>query len=158
MKNIKILVLILFSVISFNSCKDNPSSKVREIPEGTETPNTTTPTDAANTTATTEAAQNAAGVWHYTCPNGDAGGAGSAVACSFCGATLTHNAAYHGNTNTNSNSNSSAAPFDTAPASGQNTAGVFHYTCPKNDGGGAGSAGTCSICGTTLVHNQAYHQ
>lgn len=42
-----------------------------------------------------EPAQNAAGVWHYTCPNGHAGGAGSATACGECGATLVHNAAYH---------------------------------------------------------------
>ncbi len=40
-------------------------------------------------------AQNAAGVWHYICPNGHAGGAGSATACPDCGATLIHNQAYH---------------------------------------------------------------
>ncbi len=39
--------------------------------------------------------QNAKGVWHYTCANGCAGGAGSAVACASCGATLEHNQAYH---------------------------------------------------------------
>ncbi len=44
---------------------------------------------------TPEPAQNAAGVYHYTCSNGCAGGAGSAVACSSCGATLVHNQAYH---------------------------------------------------------------
>ncbi|GAA5221277.1 hypothetical protein GCM10025777_19070 [Membranihabitans marinus] len=42
-----------------------------------------------------EPAQNAAGVWHYTCANGCAGGGGSAVACSTCGSTLAHNQAYH---------------------------------------------------------------
>lgn len=46
---------------------------------------------------TTSSAQNAAGVFHYTCSNGCAGGAGSAVACSTCGNTLVHNPAYHGN-------------------------------------------------------------
>lgn len=40
-------------------------------------------------------AQNAAGVYHYTCSNGCAGGAGSATACASCGATLVHNQAYH---------------------------------------------------------------
>jgi len=45
--------------------------------------------------ATPEPAQNAAGVWHYTCPNGHSGGAGSATPCSECGTTLVHNAGYH---------------------------------------------------------------
>jgi len=42
-----------------------------------------------------EPPQNAAGVWHYTCSAGCAGGGGSATACSGCGATLVHNTAYH---------------------------------------------------------------
>lgn len=60
-------------------------------------PGSTTPgTAPANTPpATPEPAQNAAGVWHYTCPKGCAGGAGSAVACGTCGSTLAHNTAYH---------------------------------------------------------------
>ncbi len=44
---------------------------------------------------TPEPAQNAAGVWHYTCGNGCAGGAGSAGNCATCGAALVHNQAYH---------------------------------------------------------------
>jgi len=44
---------------------------------------------------TPEPAQNAAGVWHYICSDGHTGGAGSAIACSQCGKTLVHNAAYH---------------------------------------------------------------
>ena len=44
---------------------------------------------------TAEPAQNAQGVWHYTCANGCAGGAGSATACASCGSTLAHNAVYH---------------------------------------------------------------
>jgi len=44
---------------------------------------------------TPEPAQNAAGVWHYTCVKGHAGGAGSAVACGSCGETLAHNKGYH---------------------------------------------------------------
>ncbi|MBT8220509.1 MAG: hypothetical protein KJP00_11825 [Bacteroidia bacterium] len=47
------------------------------------------------TVNTPEPAQNVAGVWHYTCPSGCAGGGGSAVACSSCGSTLQHNTAYH---------------------------------------------------------------
>lgn len=56
---------------------------------------TPTPDPTSITPPTPEPAQNAAGVWHYTCAKGCAGGAGSAVACATCGATLTHNTAYH---------------------------------------------------------------
>lgn len=59
---------------------------------------TTTPGAAAGTPvtpSTPEPPQNAAGVWHYTCSNGCAGGAGSATACATCGTTLAHNPAYH---------------------------------------------------------------
>lgn len=49
------------------------------------------------TPATPEPAQNAAGVYHYTCPDGCSGGAGSATACASCGKTLVHNTAYHSN-------------------------------------------------------------
>jgi len=55
-----------------------------------------TPPPAATTSPVTpEPPQNAAGVWHYTCSAGCAGGSGSAVACASCGATLVHNTAYH---------------------------------------------------------------
>ncbi|WP_162919903.1 hypothetical protein [Hanstruepera ponticola] len=54
----------------------------------------TTPTNPA-ATPTPEPSQNSAGVWHYTCGNGCAGGAGSAGNCSSCGGTLAHNSAYH---------------------------------------------------------------
>lgn len=47
------------------------------------------------TSSVPEPDQNANGVWHYTCSNGCAGGAGSAIACSQCGNTLAHNAGYH---------------------------------------------------------------
>lgn len=56
---------------------------------------TTTPGIQTQTTTSPEPAQNAAGVWHYICPSGHEGGAGSAVACAVCGATLVHNTAYH---------------------------------------------------------------
>lgn len=57
-----------------------------------------TPTTATPATATpppAEPAQNAAGVWHYTCAKGCAGGAGAAANCATCGGTLVHNQAYH---------------------------------------------------------------
>ncbi|MEO0338414.1 MAG: hypothetical protein AAF242_04295 [Bacteroidota bacterium] len=53
----------------------------------------TTPTTPTTPGATP--AMNAAGVYHYTCPNGCSGGAGSAQACASCGTVLAHNAAYH---------------------------------------------------------------
>ncbi|MCB0554873.1 MAG: hypothetical protein KDD02_15080 [Phaeodactylibacter sp.] len=40
-------------------------------------------------------AQNAAGVYHYTCTNGCAGGSGAQGTCATCGAALAHNQAYH---------------------------------------------------------------
>jgi hypothetical protein len=55
-------------------------------------PTITTPTA---TPQPTNAAQNAAGVYHYTCSNGCAGGAGSAGPCPSCGTQLVHNQAYH---------------------------------------------------------------
>ena len=58
--------------------------------------NTVTPVDNPTIqNPPTNPAQNANGVWHYTCSNGCAGGAGSAVACATCGTTLVHNAEYH---------------------------------------------------------------
>ncbi len=63
-----------------------PTSGVQTIPttaSGTPTP------------AKTEPAQNAKGVWHFTCPKGCAGGAGSASPCGKCGTVLAHNAGYH---------------------------------------------------------------
>ena len=42
-----------------------------------------------------EPAQNAAGVWHFTCAKGCAGGAGAKGPCGVCGGTLAHNQAYH---------------------------------------------------------------
>ena len=63
---------------------------------------TTTPGTTPGTTPTTPTtppaptpAQNAAGVWHYSCSNGCAGGAGAAGNCASCGSALAHNAAYH---------------------------------------------------------------
>ncbi len=40
-------------------------------------------------------AQNAAGVYHYICSRGCAGGSGTAGNCATCGNPLAHNAAYH---------------------------------------------------------------
>ncbi len=50
---------------------------------------------AAATPPAAEPPINAAGVYHYTCPNGHSGGSGSADSCGECGATRVHNQAYH---------------------------------------------------------------
>lgn len=45
------------------------------------------------------------------------------------------------------------------PSGGAVTAGaVQHYICPNNcEGSGAASEGTCPVCGTAYMHNQAFH-
>lgn len=65
-----------------------PSAPGTVVPPSPNQPITATPPK-------NEPPQNAAGVWHYTCPSGCAGGGGSAIACSSCGTTLAHNTAYH---------------------------------------------------------------
>ncbi|MBK7475011.1 MAG: hypothetical protein IPI11_02940 [Haliscomenobacter sp.] len=54
-----------------------------------------TPTTTTTTTPAPDPAQNAAGVWHYTCAKGCAGGSGTPGNCGSCGQALAHNAAYH---------------------------------------------------------------
>lgn len=64
--------------------------------QGTTDPGATTVTPGATTTPSNPPpAQNAAGVYHYTCPNGCEGGAATAGTCASCGAALAHNSAYH---------------------------------------------------------------
>lgn len=112
-----------------------------------------------------EPPQNADGVWHYTCPNGCEGGAGSATECSKCGTRLKHNVAYHSNPGATPNSpviQSPAVngqPATPKPQSApQNAAGEWHYACATAGcGGGAGGPGTCPKCGAALKHNTAYH-
>lgn len=53
------------------------------------------PNSAQPSQPTPPPSQNAAGVYHYTCPKGCAGGSGTQGNCAKCGTTLAHNAAYH---------------------------------------------------------------
>lgn len=47
-----------------------------------------------------------------------------------------------------------ASPSATTASAGSEP----HYKCPKNcEGGGAAAQGKCPVCGTDLVHNQAFH-
>jgi hypothetical protein len=65
-------------------------------PAGEAVPNPAASAGTAPTpTPTPEPAQNKAGVWHYTCADGCAGGAGTASPCAKCSKTLVHNTTYH---------------------------------------------------------------
>lgn len=69
-------------------------------PQITTTPGGTPPAGAGAAGATltpppAEPAQNAAGVWHFTCPKGCAGGGAKVGPCPKCGENLAHNQAYH---------------------------------------------------------------
>ena len=156
----------------FVSCKNDGDAARDAAVESIQAGQPASSAPAANPTtpATPEPAQNAAGVWHYTCPKGCEGGAGSAVACAKCGTTLTHNTAYHPPATANP---AQAAPTTNAtlpegitpvpnptkaPEPAQNAKGVWHYTCSAGCAGGAGSAVACAKCGKTLAHNQVYHQ
>lgn len=166
------LQLLLICGLFLASCGEKPNrpdpildDNYQPAPiQGAPAATTATPTPPN----TPEPAQNAAGVWHYTCSNGCSGGAGSAVACATCGTTLVHNQAYHsanttpGITATQNPAGTPPAPVTPAapktPEPAQNAAGVWHYTCSNGCSGGAGSAIACASCGSTLAHNQAYHQ
>jgi hypothetical protein len=187
MKYVNILaILLLSSALPFYGCNEKTADSKAENPitEGsiTEAPKTevadtikaTNITAQPNVVTPAEPAQNAAGVWHYTCSKGCAGGAGAAGNCATCGGPLAHNQAYHGSANNMPATNPMTTPAATpAPAPttatqattppqttepAQNAAGVWHYTCPKGCAGGAGSAAPCATCGGTLEHNQAYHK
>lgn len=176
MKHFKIVLLLLCSVTLFYSCKKEaevPKQEINAQKEGTNSAdflnaiapsNAVTPSNTAAPTQQTEPAQNAAGVWHYTCAKGCAGGAGTATNCKTCGSLLQHNQAYHGNTTpntpmatTNPTPSTTTTPTPKAEPA-QNAAGVWHYTCSKGCAGGSGTAEPCKSCGTLLAHNQTYHQ
>ncbi len=168
----------IFAAALISSCQNDGSSDANKLAgEENAQPAGAFPGDAAAPGAgapMAEPAQNAAGLWHYTCPKGCTGGAGSAVACTQCGTTLTHSQAYHGTPTATTTTTSSSPTISANPAEGvnpppitmpnagkseppQNAAGVWHYTCPSGCSGGAGSATPCATCSKTLVHNTAYH-
>lgn len=56
-----------------------------------------------------------------------------------------------------SNDNNTGSANSAAQAASP-VAAVQHYTCPNNcAGSGSSAAGTCPVCGTSYVHNAAYH-
>ena len=169
MKYFNILAILLFSLaLSFQACNNDKSDSTQEtttLPAPPSSVNPNTPV-TATPSPTESPAQNAAGVWHYTCSKGCAGGAGAAGVCSTCGGPLAHNQAYHSTPNApTTTTTTTTSPLTTTPPAAtnpnpspaQNAAGVWHYTCSKGCPGGAGAAGTCGSCGGALAHNQAYH-
>ncbi|MEL6988061.1 MAG: hypothetical protein AAGK97_09530 [Bacteroidota bacterium] len=126
-----------------------------------------TPAPATPVTKPAEPAQNADGVWHFACSKNCGGGAGAAGSCPNCGSPLEHNSAYHATANTPavtpqiSGDGVTSPPIQvsppTSPEPAQNAKGVWHFTCSNGCAGGGGSAIACLGCGSTLVHNTAYH-
>jgi hypothetical protein len=162
MKYSKILsILLLSTVISIYSCNDKPSAAKQQARESLEAANPPSVPNAVDPPSAqpAEPAQNAAGVWHYTCSKGCAGGAGAKGNCATCGGPLAHNPAYHPQ-NTTTPTTPPITPQATPPTAepAQNAAGVWHYTCANGCAGGAGAAGPCATCGSTLAHNTVYHQ
>lgn len=100
-------------------------------------------------------------IWHYICPNKHETGSEGQGKCPVCNVELIHNDAFH----TQSQSTNQATPASITPAEppqpadpAQNARGDWHYTCPKGCAGGAGSQIACTTCGSTLQHNQKYHE
>ncbi|PSR14667.1 MAG: hypothetical protein DA408_17340 [Bacteroidetes bacterium] len=142
-------VLLFALAFSITACKNEQAGDASTAPPA---PAATAPAGATST------------VEHYTCPNGHLGyGSGTAGTCSQCSATLVHNQAFHANDAAPAPNPAiqTQDPTGTAtpppPAAAQNAAGVWHYTCASGCAGGAGAATACATCGSTLAHNQAYH-
>ncbi|MCZ2101786.1 MAG: hypothetical protein LC107_09650 [Chitinophagales bacterium] len=101
-------------------------------------------------------------VFHYTCPNGHNHGADNiGGSCPECGGQYVHNDAFHANDNANMQPiQPIQQPNPTTPTiqmEGPKN-GVYHYICPNgHEGGGDNIGSTCAVCGTSLVHNDAYH-
>ena len=139
-------IILLSSIVSLYACNEDTTedtdateqidAKSSEVSDAPTAPTSPAIAPAANTTMPNtmpaEPAQNAAGVWHYTCANGCAGGAGSAEGCATCGNVLVHNAAYHpapGTPAPGSQAPGTSAPGQNTPEPAQNAIGVWHYTC-----------------------------
>lgn len=152
-----IKILVVSAMLLVASCNTSDKSKTPEKEVPLPKLDLTVPPGGQGLKAA-EPAQNAAGVWHYTCSKGCAGGAGVAGSCTTCGNALAHNQTYHGNANALPTITNPIANTNTnLPEPAQNAAGVWHYTCNSGCTGGAGAAGNCTSCGSTLAHNAAYH-
>lgn len=159
-------IAALVALTVFSACGNDAESADKLAGENGDASTGAPALNTAPAAGQPEPAQNAAGLWHYTCPKGCPGGAGAAGACAQCGTALVHSQAYHGTAPAAAPTGTEAAPGQ-APVTlpnatknepPQNAAGVWHYTCTSGCAGGAGAATACASCGKKLEHNKAYHQ
>lgn len=153
MKRTSTILIVIVSLFIWGCSNDKaPQRPQQVVPPSNQQ---ATPTTNPNTTVPPASATNAAGEYHYICPNGaDHGGSANGGACPTCGTALVHNQAYHNNVQNPAANTQAQTP---QPGAATNAAGVYHYICPNGDPGGSANGGTCSVCGATLTHNQAFH-
>lgn len=91
----KLQIALVLCLFTFMACQNSNSNNESQDAVQQETPAATPPAaqPAPPTQApqTAEPAQNSSGVWHFICPKGCEGGAGSAAPCPNCGESLVHN-------------------------------------------------------------------
>lgn len=157
MKRISTILIatLLFFVMACSNDKAPSNPGPQQVIPPTNQPAPPINTNTIDNSAASNA-PNAAGQFHYVCPNGDGGGAGAAGACPNCGAQLVHNQAFHDNPAQNTPQINNPITPQTPTNTAQNAAGEWHYACP-NGHPGSGTAGSCATCGAQLAHNQAYH-
>ena len=164
MRNTIYLSLIILGLIVFvGACKEKAA-------EDQSTPETVTAPagDAIQNTQPTSVNKEA----HFKCTKAGCAGTGEAQGkCPICGSDLAHNQAFHNQAPGSNPPNATTidpgagntitpppAATEKAPPPAQNAQGVFHFACTKAGcKGGAGAAGKCPVCGSELVHNQAFH-
>lgn len=151
---------LIFAIVLV-SCANNPSSASQTGPAntGTAVPQENPSPNVAIGSATK----------HYICPNNCVGSGGDQAGnCPVCGSQYLHNQAFHNQGTTSNSAAGGPNPLFQNPANApqipaasqtpvQNASGVYHYICSNGCAGGSGSATACSNCGSTLVHNAAYH-
>lgn len=149
---ISLALIIGFFIISAcenedNSIKEKARLEVEKAVQNSPTIQNTSPIQPLDPNIS-----GASTVFHYICPNGhEEAGSNMQGTCSICGVALVHNQAYHQTQQQALQNQPATEPQEMNPT------GVYHYTCP-NGHPGANQQGNCPICGTALVHNQAYHQ
>lgn len=140
------LVFACFALAIMASCNNKP-----DRPDAILTP------EQLQQNGQTQAVPAGGTAMHYTCPNNCVGSGGEGEGtCPVCGTAYVHNQAYHDQGVQSQTQTISPPSAPTEPA--QNANGIWHYTCANGCAGGAGGAVACAKCGSTLAHNQAYHQ
>lgn len=147
-------ILPIFALLLFISCSTEEKKK--------ETPTEDVPLKERPIPPNPNVSKtNIVGGAHYICPQEhEEGNSAAAGTCPKCQSTLLHNQGYHQAQNNANQPNNGTAAQPNAPATtnnGPNANGQYHYTCTNGCAGGAGSAGNCATCGSTLAHNSAYH-